>query len=136
MENTLISFETAILAKEKGFNEVCLDNYGLDGNLYVRQPIELSPNNSMWNHVISAPTQSKLQKWLRVHNIDITVYPVEMKTETRSVFQEIKDKEYEYYISIGGVQQFDTVKIFTTYEEALEQGLLAALKLIKEKYEK
>ena len=64
MENTLISFETAILAKEKGFNEVCLDNYGLDGNLYVKQPIELSPNNSMWNHVISAPTQSELQKWL------------------------------------------------------------------------
>ena len=44
--------------------------------------------------------------------------------------QEIKDKEYEYYISIGGVQQFDTVKIFTTYEDALEAVLFKALNLL------
>jgi hypothetical protein len=79
-----------------------------------------------------APLQSELQKWLReFHNIDITVYPIESKTETRFLFQEIDDKQYGYYISIGAIQQFDTIKLFSTYEEALEQGLQESLNLLK-----
>ena len=130
MTETLITFETAKLVKQKGFNEPC-DSW------FFENADGLHNNASEWvNSMLaidnySAPSQSKLQKWLRVHNIDITVYPIEMETETRSVFQEIKDKEYEYYISIGGVQQFDTIKIFTTYEDALEAGLLEGLKRIK-----
>ena len=54
MEDTLISFETAKLAKEKGFDFIYLIN------------------DELTNH--SLITQSLLAKWLReVHNIEIAI---------------------------------------------------------------
>ncbi len=70
MIEELISFETAKLAKEKGFNEQC-----------------------------SAPTQSLLQKWLReVHNIHVNVsYGL---TFTFKINGDLKGNDYVDYSNI------------------------------------
>ena len=114
MIEQLVEFETAKLAKERGFNEECWDYYDNGG---VSRPNITKVSNKM--KLISAPTQSLLQKWLReVHNIKLTV-----------MFREN---------SITGTESWDWLikgidvfyKRFKTYEEALEKGLIEALKLI------
>ena len=70
MEEIRVSFETAKLAKEKGFDIDCgwklrkLEN----GSFTHTNSSELG---------IEQPTQSLLQKWLReVHNINVLVYRI------------------------------------------------------------
>lgn len=57
MEDTLITFETAELAKEKGFNIPCKHLYDIKTGEYS--------DGYIFGDVILAPTQSLLQKWLR-----------------------------------------------------------------------
>lgn len=133
MEDGVVDFDIAILAKEKGFDIDCLYKHLNEDQIFkcIGTPWECQYDPPKENF-INAPTQSLLQKWLREkHNIDIVIYPVELKTETRNVFQKIQDKEYSYYISIGGIQQYFVYKCHSSYEEALEQGLLEGLKSIK-----
>lgn len=126
MEEQLISFETAKLAKEKGFKVKCNLYYSKSGAIKQRAIKEVR---------IEAPTQSFLQKWLREeHKLEICVF----KAVTRSE---------EYYITMlsdfnSGYMDFKYIeegvfivdqKYFTdfpSYEEALEKGLYEALKLI------
>ena len=125
MEEQLISFETAVLAKEKGFkiptpvmykgnersyghnNEWGIDEKRLDGEFPYR--------NQQW---YSIPTQSGLQKWLREkHNIHLIAY------------KNINIDGYDWcYITTDGITNINSYK---TYEEAFEIGLQEALKLIK-----
>ena len=77
MEDTLINFETAKLAKEKGFDFI----YIID--------------NELTNH--SLITQSLLQKWLReVHNIHITVTSISQESWQYHI-QKPKDKLGDNY---------------------------------------
>ena len=115
MEEQLISFETAKLAKEKGFNEKCIFHYLDSGELYAYDSGNRSAriNN---NSIIYTPTQSLLQKWIReVHNIDIWV--------------ERYLREGDYFCK--STSFYDNQNPHKTYEEALEAGLIEALKLIK-----
>ena len=123
MEDQLISFETAKLAKEKGFDERINNFYNQNGNLLYN----LQQNRNLHSGGASAPSQSLLQKWLReVHNIFIEV----------NFIAYIPDKaQYAAYIkslsskNMGEIL-LDGFTIFDKYEEALEQGLYEALKLI------
>ena len=127
MEEELISFETAKLAKEKGFDWDILHTYR-DGKLdyedYYRGTIDElyfnanGRNITKFKEIISAPTQSLLQKWLReVHGIDVLV--------DKGV---LCDKySYEIYHKND---MLDSEYVFKTYEEALEIGLYKSLKLI------
>lgn len=73
--------------------------------------------------IIEAPTQSLLQKWLREkHNIHIGVYYNKNSCVWDVECWHVDDVEPFYY---GNIE-------FNTYEEALENGLQEALKLIKE----
>ena len=150
MKEQLISFETAKLAKEKGFNIFCIEcykwskqhsefdgetepenkrishnGYDKDVNGYPYRTLsELFPlqHNIIENH-FSAPTQSLLQKWLREkHDINLRVAS-NSKTSHFPV-----NELLDLYKTIGYSQK-DT-KIYKTYEEALEKGLQEALKLI------
>jgi len=120
MEEQLISFKTAKLAKEKGFN--IKDNY-----LYrwynekgtIHQWMYLKTNEQI---EFVAPTQSLLQKWLiKVHTIDVVALPVR--------FQGYLEIGYWTY-SVSGIQPVKNYR-YETLEEALEVGLLEGLKLIK-----
>ena len=117
MEEQLINFETAKLAKEKGFE---LDKYL---SINDENPKNL---NSNYNPRDYQPwyfdlTQSLLQKWLREkYQIDIIILPKEKD----------KGKFYGGYIDSESKHQSIGAQ-FSTYEEALEIGLQESLKLIK-----
>lgn len=67
-----VSFETAKLLKEKGFNWECISYYVVDEPNYVKYSF-LEETNSTWeSRCCSAPTIQMAMKWLReVHNIAI-----------------------------------------------------------------
>lgn len=125
LKEELISFDTAKLAKKKGFNELSNSCYNIIGVISNN----INNKNEDWtnNEIYSAPTQSLLQKWLReAHKKEISITPVwsdETKTSTEycpwvyytKQEEELVDEEPEFY---------------KTYEEALEKSLQEALKLI------
>lgn len=107
MEDQLISFETAKLAKEKGFNlwTSCKAHFPL----YLKGEIEYRDFIRNIGEPL-APTQSLLQRWLR--------------------------EEFDYHASVRRAGKdwktsIDEYTTFETYEEALERGLQELLKLIK-----
>ena len=126
MEEQLISFETAKLAKEKEFN--------ISGiNIYENKELLCNVEFKNWNNgtlCILASTQSLLQKWLREkHNFNIHVY-------AKRVNHNIKWKYNIQPLQIIGNQSclaldWDSEKLYLSYEKALEIGLQKALKLIK-----
>ena len=128
MEDALITFETAKLAKEKGFNiftDVCFANTpNSDDKQYKKIKLHHSHSvgsvdsfGNMLTIVAYAPTQSLLAKWLREeHNIHLIAY------------KNINIDGYDWcFITTDGITNINSYK---TYEEAYEIGLQEALKLI------
>ncbi len=121
MQEQLIEFETAKLAKEKGFELNSCSYYELvKKGQYRWKFIDEEDDLGTWvnedpKNRIAAPTQSLLQKWLREeHKEHIkVVYMNETNTYNSSLTMR----------SMGWSN-------FKTYEEALEKGLQEALKLI------
>lgn len=69
--NTIVSFETAKLLKEKGFNNVTLSGY----NKVTNKPINMYNINSQ-NILISAPTIAEVVMWcFNIHKIWIVSFP-------------------------------------------------------------
>ena len=144
MGEQLVTFETAKLAKEKGFNIRVLDYYSnsiepISSQVKDMEAVGFRINkyellrdfNSNYLMDIrdsySAPTQSLLQKWLREkHNMLIGVY------------SNASGYDWEHMDAVGGTHRANgdfgadnESGYWETYEEALEQGLIYALKLIK-----
>jgi len=112
MTDQLISFETAKLAKEKGFNIECI--YHIEKNLKTEEIL---------NHVhygYECPTQSLLQKWIReTHSIHI------------GIDYDVGGWSYFYLTNLKSpTKDVNWSKNYDTYEETLEAGLQEALKLI------
>ena len=118
MKEQLISFETAKLAKEKGFDELTQHVYGhnktnANYGKAVERPVLYGTT------VIFAPTQSLLQKWLREEK----GISVEVGSYNDGWSCDLVNKE-------GHIKElFDNGGVFDTYEEALEEGLKEALRL-------
>lgn len=130
-----VTFETAKLAKEKGFNEPSTHIYtigfgGIKEDKTVRkfgnyedndkllQPVTLSKGQL---HLALAPTQSLLQKWLReVHDIDIII----------NTYRSQDNKWYKFFIS---EKSKDVLKSddYKSYEDSLEDGLFEGLKRVE-----
>lgn len=139
MNETLISFETAKLAKEKGFNLNSPGFYSCDnpssekiGNQLILRDWERwinfgSEDSQEGTMIYSAPTQTMLQKWLReVHNIDIYIFPV-YSDSTYSLNRKLLG--YTPIIQSIKIDECN-LKTENTYESALEVALQKALKLI------
>jgi len=134
MKEQLIEFETAKLAKEKGFGSVllypkCYDN----GKLKKRPSFSSGSPTDYGDRFTAAPTQALLQKWLRDEcNIHIVLMP-DKDTITNggkmffNVAIKLDAKDYEYAMILRGDGVIQNVK---TYEQALEAGLIEGLKLI------
>ena len=147
LKEQLISFETAKLAKEKGFNFKVLKQYSPNyegvidtdhsANCVIGGECALKyPDNDCFG----APTQTLLQKWLReVHNCFIDILPHRDGDSKNKQWKSKKDVfwsvEVDYYgknFEIELTDDSDFTQHFNkTYEEALEIGLYQALKLIK-----
>lgn len=129
MEDQLISFETAKLAKEKGFDEWCANGYNIHSTVDKHKLQEIKNKNSGVMY-ISAPTQSLLQRWLREkHKIYIELQVSEAKPEAFWCWKIFTHR------SIGKgliwINADSNGIYFNTYEESLEKGLQEALKLIE-----
>jgi hypothetical protein len=131
MKEELISFKTAKLAKEKGFDETCSLYWQSEGVLCDKL-LRGNWNLKDLDKAFLAPTQSLLQKWLREkYNIE-----VESSRNSNEWVEFIKNKhnaDYPLY-SCTIIQDGDLVygckTHGNTYEEALEEGLQEGLKLI------
>lgn len=126
MKEQLITFETAKLAKERGFNEICNSCYDINGEMHNG----MNHKNDLGENVYSAPTQSLLQKWVRVkHEIHINLifddntWYIEIGKFTIPDF--IPD------IEISMTEKDGFKDSINAYEESLELGLTRALKQIK-----
>lgn len=141
MEDQLITFKTAKLAKEKGFNEPCREYYNedkevqyfryftQDGNGWGKNSTMVKEDHYNDNPVCSAPTQSLLQKWLReVHKKQVNTFPYpDGRWEWLILFLDkpLKSSAFKNKMSLHTPPYF-----FSSHEKALEQGLQEALKLI------
>lgn len=131
MEEQIVSFETAKLAKEKGFDipvrygvfgkkMKLTENHGWEWN----KKLELRNWNTPNANSYSVPTQSLLQKWLReVHNVQLTIIPV------GNVDFSLKYWHYSI-LGLNCNEGKNDVNRFFTYEQTLEEGLKEALKLV------
>jgi hypothetical protein len=130
MTDQLISFETAKLAKEKGFNIQTRPFY-VEGRIFDFTPIHedvQSADNAHW-----CPTQSLLQKWLR-EKYHIIVEPrfIGGKTTATAWYDYVIYMPDEYTTEYVWSLDSDLKMTYKTYEEALEQGLVEALKIINQ----
>ena len=137
MKDRLISFETAKLAKEKGFDvpiqtayrSIRGGSFHIIGERYNNgQAIDYITKLSNYNDNLdedadetwSRPTQSLLQQWLREeHNIKLAI-----------IFRENASSGIESWDWLIKGQEV-AYRQYKTYELALEAGLLEGLKLIK-----
>lgn len=122
MNEPLITFETAKSAREKGFTGTFwTENYFHVSNKTLSRGMRAETFDSVIH--IPAHTQSLLQKWLRdKYNINCRVASNSLSYH----FAMIEILEVDGTRMCGPKE----MKIFKTYEEALELGLQEALKLI------
>ena len=131
MEEQLVTFEVARLAKEKGCK---LDLYSDDEWHYIDEEGDLfwcnhDPRSSYPNaeRVVKC-SQSLLQRWLREEH---SLYVMLEETETLSLKSGIG-----FYYKIIKVKDREHLRLdysmyfYKTYEEALEAGLKEGLRLI------
>ncbi len=112
-----VSFETAKLLKEKGFDEESWCVYNLVSEKFAREIVDQNfrYNHGLPNYVASAPTLQMAMKWLReVHNMHI---------EVKYFFE---PHIYKYTITYTPVA-LDNIsshpQCFNTYEEACEAAI-------------
>lgn len=108
-----VSFETAKLLKEKGFDEICYLGYNKNGE-YV--PTSNRTNSQIIQPdfcYICCPTLQMTMKWLReVHNINIDIVPIWNQ----------KRFEYQVFVVTPGNAKHCYIddKLYLGYEQACE----------------
>ena len=121
-----VSFETAKLLKERGFDEVCISVYH-DGELqlvsslgifcgegYGEQILTYTNSECSWSPImIAAPTLQMTMKWLRkVHNFHILVEP-----------NHDKEGLYNAHVKVGWWSYNWAGIGYNTHEEACEAAI-------------
>jgi len=130
MKDKLIKFETAKLARKKGFNEECQKEYNSNGAVVDCHYASVTNNDIDVYGVCTAPTQTTLQTWLReqkkivvlvnlLYNEEDDPYFFNVFYDNKSYFGDVREREPDFG------------DYFKSYEEALEIGLKLGLSLIK-----
>lgn len=119
MTDDYVSFETARLLKEAGFDEPCIEYYTLEeGKIHGWADVE-PYNQNEYRDYYSRPTLSLAAKWLRKEN---------------NIYVEVIRKFTCWKFSLINLNPVCIIKLtagsFNTYEEALEEGLKEALERI------
>ena len=118
IEEQYVSFDTAKMLKEAGFDVPCFNQYTERGTIWH---CDCPENFNKSQCVTSCPTQSLAARWLReVHRIFIEDYILINGT-------------FSYSIFIGGRNQLECERhdIYQSYEDCVEHALQEAIKLIK-----
>ena len=131
MEELLVVYETAVLAKQKDFDWKVINHYREKDITHNGSPYNFNSKEeqALWSiELTSAPSQSLLQRWLREkHNLHIYIkhcfsendYVGHTYDSDTNTYQQVKDEFYE------------GTKRYPTYEACLEELLLEALNRIK-----
>ena len=125
MTEQLISFETAKLAKEKGFipsDGITCKSYLQDGRVGYQTIWDLDLKYTCLEDHIIAVTQSLLQKWLREK---YSIYAESRYNETFNYFE-----DYVFYNNNYPKPTCIQKDVHSTYEIGLEFALIEALNLI------
>lgn len=127
MDEVLITFETAKLGKQKGF-DIPYRGYNGEGILQPSWWHDIKDYSKMEYYF--APTQSFFQKWLREEKDLYVTVDCQPNFETES----LSIDAWTYKIIRQGSKDIEVVRqygmMYDSYEEALENGLKQALKLI------
>ena len=145
MKEQLISFGTAKLAKEKSFDSGCDwifdETETISHHLLIHRRKYSNTPADTYN--TGLPTQSLLQRWLReVHEIQVSIDYQGIESDSMEWCYTIKQLPEEFKNAKRWVQHVVEIQsgqfhvnntysgFFESYEEALEAGLVQALKLI------
>lgn len=116
-----VSFKTAKLLKERGFNVPCLVHYENDGQQYLSDACAVFLANSDFDlekgGCVSCPTLQTAMKWLRETKdiqVVIGILNTIKKTWTFALFRDFDGLTQKFYS-------------FKTYEEACEAAIKYAL---------
>ena len=120
-----VSFETAKLLKEKGFDENCAALYNLRNGEFCEKQTGYVFNNSQWDSFITAPTLQMAMKWLReVHNIFICIIPSEVGAGVMDyTYALYKIDAKNFYFKDLGIQGRAKNISKISYEEACEAAI-------------
>lgn len=117
-----VSLQVAKLLKEKGFNEICSAAYSIEDeniNPLFYGTFQNYGDGYVAGH-IAAPTLYEAANWLREnYNIHVTIDFDESQLWGYSI-QECNDKD----------SFITNDSLFNSYEEALDAGIIKALKMI------
>jgi hypothetical protein len=123
MKEETVSFQVAKLAKEKGFKtHIAYFDKAYNSHGRMIPAIDIAKSPSLYQEeAYPATSQSLLQRWLREeHRIflnSITGYEL--------------DTRFQVYYEKDGITYDDLfTDMFDKYEDALEEGLYQALKLV------
>jgi len=138
MEDKLIDYELAVLAKRKGFDIPVHAYYQYhSGTIYERITdhfvmYSILPDNAKDDiECFLRPTQSLLQKWLRdKHKIDVEVHVYTRPHYCVDIINQYSGVEYVNNPNLIVLFE-EHPRAFITYEEALEEGLKQAIAKIK-----
>ena len=128
IEEQFVSFDTAKMLKEAGFNCVCRKWYEWEDGEAAGWGADADCNWNVDKNCYSRPTQALAARWLReVHRIvvDVAYIPPHVGRDV-----------WQYFV--GGIDDMvwpgdyePSDRKYETYEEAMEVGLRKAIKLIK-----
>ena len=119
----LITFETAKIAKEKGFT-------GIRSTIYSEKPIERNQDLFEIGVHWHIPTQSVLSRWLREkHGIDVEPHLVLLRHNHIEKGQ-TEDRTYHCLLRVKGLTHVLHDLTDKSHTQAYEYGLQEALKLI------
>ena len=125
IEESYVSFDTAKLLKEVGFDVPCNSYYELeDGEVVRKDCIRPYDHNCFEDTVCSRPTQALAARWLReVYNVAIySLYDDDMEQWFYVV---------DAFTKNPVINGFQSGSEYDDYESAFEDGLREAIKLIK-----
>ena len=124
IEERYVSFETAQMLKEAGFDVPCNSQYTDNG--FGWSDLD-KVNYNEYETSYSRPTQSLAAKWLREKHriaLDVAFIPPSVDGDVWQYFVgEMDDMIWE--------GEYETGRKYATYEQAMEAGLQEAIKLVK-----
>ena len=120
IEESYVSFDTAKMLKEAGFRELTKTHYSNRGKVW-ETALPADYNDDFNCNTCNRPTQALAARWLREeHNIFIQLNP----TFDGWLFDLFDLKKHQYILTNKDANA-------DSYEQALEDSLQEAIKLIK-----
>lgn len=115
IQEAYVSYETAKLLKEKGFDESCRWAYDPNSSSFAKNFSE-PKNSELSEYEYSKPTQAMAMRWLReIHNINIDIVSI----------WNLKRWEYQVFIITPSTAAHPYVDhtLYMVYEEAIDAAL-------------